>query len=897
MKITLAEPVSPRYIYINPETNKVHLMLPVVSGTSIGLDNTCKAVHSLQEFLGKSLDPKQVTALNELTQYKTALEFDLKYIAEDNPLKQEKRDRLEQINHYINALTSLAGNKVLDTLNGDYPAYPEPLQALMRDIASNLYSILLRPAEQDVNLRTSNPVFSLNRKNDDKGNPDSAFYNALVDAFKNLLITPQGAHARLVNAVLATAEASNNDFAGIQRVLNQTAKALFNAEVNFNQSNAGETITEDFITDVMAFNNHSLYIRSERPNPIGELYYNHYLFINGQELLYIRRNGDVETVNIHDMNQLKNELVKINPEQSDEIDLLDEQIKTLITSNGGHVPPAPTAAEYVDALLGYCAPNLFDTLLESPFYAANTAKELSILTQLFMAHINIYCASHGLSTANFGKILDGSEALSEEITARILSAQAYGLSIEDALLDCVNENQATFQLTQPLTPEDMNTIKTQFTEHYAEIKESPHFDEFVVLETHKPGLFVTHQGSICTDFAEFAKSSLLSIDSSYFQDIREDYKRIAGAGVISHKNEHVEASSEVNLLALDETELEALLKTLPLKSRLQILKTMPELQIRLQLRDFLNHVARGEQSEAEGLLKNNPEIAQKLLSTPGTFTDYSKREFTCTAYEYAYWAKDKHMCRMLEKQMDDKTKVGMLKQINNMEQVGLAYQVRPQDPTQAIKHYKNAHYDTSFLLKQLAASEFLQLQTILNGKFNKISEATPENYQSISFSATEYEHIKKELASLPNSQTLCDKLVFDFNSVITALQKYVDGYDNWEKTRNWAAMDAAWLQVGRAQADTVMHLINEYCRKDRSFNPCPEFNEDNLPRELMFYNFDLGREERLFPLVISPTSGLGINFSLLHTGRAAGGERWWRGGGRGGRRSRWGRFDGGQPPR
>lgn len=86
MRIRLAEPVSPRYIYINPETNKVHLMLPVVSGTSIGLDNTCKAVHSLQEFLGKSLDPKQVTALNELTQDKTALEFDLKYIAEDNPL-------------------------------------------------------------------------------------------------------------------------------------------------------------------------------------------------------------------------------------------------------------------------------------------------------------------------------------------------------------------------------------------------------------------------------------------------------------------------------------------------------------------------------------------------------------------------------------------------------------------------------------------------------------------------------------------------------------------------------------------------------------------------------------------------------------------------------------------
>ena len=693
-RIPLTEPSDPRYVFVNPRNNLVHLMLPIVSGTSIGLDNTCKAVVSLQEFLGVGFDPKQITALNELAQYKNALEFDLSLIVEETQLKQEKRERLEQITHYIDTLKSLAGNRVLDTLNGESPTYPEPLQALMRDDASNLYSILLRPTSQDVNLRTNNTVFSVNRKNDDKGNPDSAFYNALVDAFKNLLITPQGAHARLVNAVLATAEASNNDFAGIQRILNQTVKTLFNEEVDFNQSNAGETITEAFITELMAFNNHSFYIRSERPHPIGELYYNHYLFINGQELLYIHRNGVVETVNIHDLNQLKNELVKINPKQSDEIEIQDEQIKTLITSNGGHVPQVPTAEEYVNALLGYCFPNFFSPLTESPFYAVKTSEELSILTQFFMAHINIYCASHGLSTANFGKILDGSEALSQEISARILSAQVHGLSMEDVLLDCLNEYQATFQLTRPLTPVDVNILKIQFNEHYAEINDSPHFDEFVVLEKHRPGLFVTHQGSICTDFAEFAKSPLLSIDSFYFKTIREDYKLIFGSGIIPHKNEHIEASIDVNLSTINETQLDYLLKILTDKGRLQLLNTMPELQVRVQLRDFIYHIARGEQNDAENTLQERSEIAQQLLCTPGTFTDYSGRTFNCTAYEYAYWAKDTYMCRMLEKHMNDTLKLQMLALVEEIERVGLTFH-------QQGKTYKSAHFDMTLLKKAL----------------------------------------------------------------------------------------------------------------------------------------------------------------------------------------------------
>ena len=90
MLIPLTEPTAPRYIYINPLTNRVHLMLPVVSGTGIGLDNTCKAVSSSQEFFGKKNDPKHITALNELIRYKQALDVDLRRLSWDSPLKQCK---------------------------------------------------------------------------------------------------------------------------------------------------------------------------------------------------------------------------------------------------------------------------------------------------------------------------------------------------------------------------------------------------------------------------------------------------------------------------------------------------------------------------------------------------------------------------------------------------------------------------------------------------------------------------------------------------------------------------------------------------------------------------------------------------------------------------------------
>ena len=214
---------------------------------------------------------------------------------------------------------------------------------------------------------------------------------------------------------------------------------------------------------------------------------------------------------------------------------------------------------------------------------------------------------------------------------------------------------------------------------------------------------------------------------------------------------------------------------------------------------FLECIAYGQQDKAEGLLSDvfngQQEKIQEVLRYQGKFTDYSGRTFNCTAYEYAYWAKDTYMCRMLERHMDGETKAYLFARINEIERidegtgqpVGLAYQ-------QGGLEHRSAH--------------------------------------------------------------------FDLEPLISALQRYVDGYDNWERTRNLDAMEAAWMEVGLEQCDMPVHVLNEYCHPDRSFNPRPEFNEERLPRNIRFYNFNTGVEEPLFPLVISDSSGLGVDFAL-----------------------------------
>ncbi|MGQ3890311.1 hypothetical protein ACQUW5_15015 [Legionella sp. CNM-1927-20] len=620
MRIPFTEPVSPRYIHINPETNKVHLLVPVVGGQEISTDNTCKATVALQEFFDGG-------ALRQLKAYKDALEGDIGLLETDNPQRKAKEARHAQIEVYIEAVSAMRHG------------YGHAMNIFLGK-PSNLYSIQLRPQVQDNQSIVVNPVFTINRKNDLTGTPLSALYNAMHSKFPSFTIATLDPRAALTTAVLS-ALPETPTFADIQHVLGKEFQLLFGIEETFKRF----------------------------PNAVGK-----------------------PTDAIH---VLANE------------EITQSKIDTLMGFTDANTPTTPE--DYIDALLGFCTADLWKNLPTPPFYSIPTAtsanekaERLSILTQFFLANLNVYCRAKGISTQNFGTILDASSTLSNELVNAVSTALSSGKDVEGALFDFFNANTNHFGLTRPLNENDFILIRQKFERTYRTVtatRENPHMDDFMILDFEAKGetaKFVTHQGSICVNFAEVVDPVTASANESFFAGMRADFA--VHPPEIPHRNESVAGELDLDIEALVANMDDELLKRLP-KAVKDACKAHPSFQIR----QFLHDVAKGKQDKAEALLKSAANT-QDLLRTPGMFTDYSGRTFNCTAYEYAYWARDTHMCHMLERHMDEKSKVEILARIDEMERVdkitgkkvGLEYQ-------QQGKAHHSAHFDLTPLTEALKA--------------------------------------------------------------------------------------------------------------------------------------------------------------------------------------------------
>ncbi|MCH9769782.1 MAG: hypothetical protein K0U12_02790, partial [Gammaproteobacteria bacterium] len=160
-----------------------------------------------------------------------------------------------------------------------------------------------------------------------------------------------------------------------------------------------------------------------------------------------------------------------------------------------------------------------------------------------------------------------------------------------------------------------------------------------------------------------------------------------------------------------------------------------------EVQKLLKLVVEGEQDQAEAMVKEN----SALLLVKGEVTDLSERTFkNITAFQYALWALDWHMWKMLASYMPDK------------------YQ------------------------------------------WNQILELDKNGT----------EHGK----------------YFTLKPLITALEDYIENneYSVW---RNDKDRQSYWQRnVGGEQRKLPVHVVHEYCRKDRSFRPLPLFTEATLPR-------------------------------------------------------------------
>src|SRR3990167_2008534 len=765
MKLPFKEPTAPSGIYINPETNIVHLLMQIMSGAEIGLDNTCKSVYSLQEFFGLLGANKQNTALMALTDYKAALEFDLKYMP-DSIEKTRKTQRLAQIDTYLEIVQQVQQDKrITGPLKRSFPLYPEPLETLMRADDANLHSIILRPVKQDVYLRTTAiaPTFSVNhdfmRDNGQIVRNQSSLAETLQSQYQSIVLKPKSQEG-LIESFLANPKNLNLavDFDKIRTALIAEITTYLGITVKFDETQ-----------------------------------------------------GDRHAPSVP-MNQ---------PYMDKELGVTAEN-------------PA-TTKEYVNALIQYCTPNLFDNIEVSPFYTVNEAERLSILTQFFLAELNIACSEQGITVANFGKKLEDDTELAKNLTIVVKEALEHSASVEDALIQYINTHKEQFELKELIAEKGIPTLKKRFKSHWKQIKKSPYFDEFMLLGE-KNGLFVTHQNFIATHFANFLQ---IGWEDSRLDAAIKDFCKVNKPGnVIPHKNDHIHANIqeiEIDLSHMDNDTLQDLyedINTYPEKVKKKLLiqfkQERADFKPKIDTQKFLQHVAYGEQNEAEALLKQYPELAAALLQAYDIpFTDYSGRTFTCTAYEYAYWAKDSHMQRMLEEYI----------RIN-------------EDTRQLILHR------VQDITKPVPSTTPSGLWGLLFGPSTK-----PQGLQYT---------MKDKQGVLIEHQDAG----FDLTPLINALKHYVSEYNNrpHKTAADWKVLDKIWVEeVGGEQRKVVAHIAHEYCNLDRSFEDVNNNNEllnadnpDNLKRSLKFYNYDTASHDVWFsPNSYSEDSGLGFSFGIL----------------------------------
>lgn len=226
--------------------------------------------------------------------------------------------------------------------------------------------------------------------------------------------------------------------------------------------------------------------------------------------------------------------------------------------------PSDDVADYVDLLINCCAPDLWTTVHpDSIFMVENTprGKEMLIIwTQFFFATVNIFCYSNQLTVHNFGEILDDvSSNIHQHIPAIVTLALQEGRSVENALLDFINNNYRDFFLSRPLTQAEMDLIITKFTDQSRVISNATHFDEFMVFEENKPGHGILHQGALCISLAELINEPGFRhrTDTPYFERVRREYPHTLLPRTASHGNEWLKTDIEI-----DEARLAPLLLTL-----------------------------------------------------------------------------------------------------------------------------------------------------------------------------------------------------------------------------------------------------------------------------------------------------------------------------------------------
>ncbi|HAU1152704.1 TPA: protein SdcA [Legionella pneumophila] len=456
--IKFKEPERCDYLYID-ENNKVHILLPIVGGDEIGLDNTCQtAVELITFFYGSAHSGvTKYSAEHQLSEYKRQLEEDIKAInsqkkisphAYDDLLK-EKKERLQQIEKYIELIQVLKKqydeqNDIRQLRTSGIPQLPSGVKEIIKS-SENAFAVRLSPYDNDKFTRFDDPLFNVKRNISKYDTPSR--------------------------------QAPIPIYEGLGYRLRSTLFPEDKTPTPINKKSSKEKIIETVLAQVDAD-----YMKDgDKEQKLEEL-----KKLIQQELVKIDSNLSVN---------MSRDGKEINLSYLDIVMALDDD---------------STIKEWIEGIIEVSIdPTVWEAQASSPFYdgakeikSDYEADRMSIRIQYLLAEANIYCKTNKLSDANFGEFFD-KEPHATEIAKRVKEGFAQGAEIEPIIYDYINSNHAELGLKSPLTGEQQQEITEKFTRHYSTIKESPHFDEFFVADPDKKGNIFSHQGRISCHFLDF----------------------------------------------------------------------------------------------------------------------------------------------------------------------------------------------------------------------------------------------------------------------------------------------------------------------------------------------------------------------------------------------------------
>lgn len=194
-----------------------------------------------------------------------------------------------------------------------------------------------------------------------------------------------------------------------------------------------------------------------------------------------------------------------------------------------------------------------------------------------------------------------------------------------------------------------------------------------------------------------------------------------------------------------------------------------------------NHIAKGEQAAAKKLLQElkeqDSDLLAKVLAQKVQVTDNSGRIFSSiTAFQYALWALDRHMWEVIfpsEETLQDQ---------DAKEENKIRY-ISPEAAAKQMTELESLGVDY-----QLPVADEKAIPTIIRGSHH-----------------------------------------YDFE-LITAMRNFIHACRAYLPNQRDATVKTRFLQLSLAQSIIPAHVVNEYCRPNRTFTPTPTFKEKELPR-------------------------------------------------------------------